>query len=68
VPTGLSRPLAFAAQKLAEIVAVAEAVQGAAPGSIQPLDLAAFTGAPEGVQRELPAELIKRAEPYEQRR
>ncbi|EFN57923.1 hypothetical protein CHLNCDRAFT_141995 [Chlorella variabilis] len=67
-PAGLARPLAFAVQKLGEVVGTAAAVLGAAPGAIPALDLAAFTGAPGGAPRELPADMFRRPEPYAERR
>lgn len=68
MPAGLPRPLAFAAQKLGELVAVAGALRGVPPALFAPLDLATWTGAPPPSRRDLAPELLARPEPYAQRR
>lgn len=71
LPAVLPRPLAFALQKLDEVVAAASALKaldagtGAAP---EPLELSTFTGAPAPARRQLDAALLDRPEPYGERR
>jgi hypothetical protein len=66
-PAGLARPLAFALQKLGEVVAAAAAA-AAAQGGDEALELASFTGAPQAASLELGAEAFSRAAPYAERR
>ena len=75
MPADLTPRLAFAVQKLQEIVSVAATVSSLSGGgnvkmAPEPLDLATYTGAPlivPGVA-ELEASMFQREEPYEVRR
>ncbi|KAL4447714.1 hypothetical protein ABPG75_004933 [Micractinium tetrahymenae] len=68
LPQAPPRPLAFAVQKLAEVVSAAQALAASTPGDIPALDLASFTGAPAAKAAQLDAGMFSRPEPYEQRR
>jgi len=66
LPTDLAPRLAFATQKLAEIVATAAADVA---GNVAPLDLSSWTGAPAPTSTGgIPADMFSRAVPYSERR
>ncbi|PSC76117.1 5-methyltetrahydropteroyltriglutamate-homoc ysteine s-methyltransferase isoform A [Micractinium conductrix] len=71
LPSGLPAPLAFAVQKVEEVVTVARAASAATDGAApaEPhIDLSTYTGAPPPAECQLDEALFRRAEPYEGRR